>query len=442
MINYFNYLMEANFGIVLLLLFYMLLLRTETDFAVKRKYLIGSLLIAAVFPIVKILVPSSNLLPEIPLPSVSILSEISVSDGQVHADSFVMREHSHWITLEMIYLTGVTLMAIRFTLQLIKLLRYARKNKTYQTGKYTIVETKTGSTFSFFNIIFIGNTEQLTSDDRELIIRHEMVHADKLHTLDVLLIELFKIAFWFNPFLLAYKKILSDLHEFQADEKVVEFYDAKKYCNLLARVALMSADFTIANHFNNSLTSKRITMMKTIKKKISGWKLSLILVTVVCFFIASCQEQGKQTITTEQKSENPKTIDEVFTVVEESASPAGGYDSLIAFIGKNLKYPDESRKEGKEGKVFVEFVVNTDGSLSDFAIKKGVDAKLDKEALRVVKLLPLWNPGKQHGIAVRQQFVLPISFKIETGISATKSSIEGKNNASLNVVTVIAHVPL
>jgi protein TonB len=103
---------------------------------------------------------------------------------------------------------------------------------------------------------------------------------------------------------------------------------------------------------------------------------------------------------------------EVFTIVEESATFKGGMEGLGKFMSENLVYPGEARIKGIEGKVFVQFIVNADGSISEPAIKRGIDMQLDNAALAVVKAMPNWNPGKQKGKAVRQQFVLPVNFAL------------------------------
>jgi TonB family protein len=103
----------------------------------------------------------------------------------------------------------------------------------------------------------------------------------------------------------------------------------------------------------------------------------------------------------------------VYTVVEESASPEGGIETFYGFLAKNISYPKDAREAGVQGKVFVSFIVEPDGSLSDLNVVKGVNELLDAEALRVVKLSPKWTPGKHEGVVVRQKMVLPINFAIE-----------------------------
>jgi periplasmic protein TonB len=111
--------------------------------------------------------------------------------------------------------------------------------------------------------------------------------------------------------------------------------------------------------------------------------------------------------------EQPKEdVDEIFMVVEENASPVGGMQAFYEYVGKKLKYPAQARRMNIEGKVFVEFVVNRDGTIQDVKAIKGIGAGCDEEAVRVIQSAPAWKPGKQRGKPVRQRMVLPITFKL------------------------------
>lgn len=105
--------------------------------------------------------------------------------------------------------------------------------------------------------------------------------------------------------------------------------------------------------------------------------------------------------------------EEVFTVVEQNPEPAGGMAALGSYLGKNLRYPPAAQRANVAGKVFVSFVVNTDGSIQDVQVLKGLGFGTDEEAVRVVKGMPKWKPGKQSGRPVRVKFNLPISFTLE-----------------------------
>jgi TonB family protein len=103
---------------------------------------------------------------------------------------------------------------------------------------------------------------------------------------------------------------------------------------------------------------------------------------------------------------------QIFLIVEESASPISGMSGFYEHIAHQLRYPAEARKMGIEGKVFVEFVVNQDGSISDVRAIKGIGGGCDEEAVRVIAAAPRWNPGYQKGEPVRQRFVMPVIFQL------------------------------
>jgi protein TonB len=104
--------------------------------------------------------------------------------------------------------------------------------------------------------------------------------------------------------------------------------------------------------------------------------------------------------------------DVIFMVVEQQAEFPGGMEAMMKFIVKNMKYPAVARRMGIEGSVFVSFVVDKEGGISDLTVIKGISAECDKEALRVVKLMPPWKAGKQNGKPVKSRFVLPIKFRL------------------------------
>jgi periplasmic protein TonB len=115
-----------------------------------------------------------------------------------------------------------------------------------------------------------------------------------------------------------------------------------------------------------------------------------------------------------QPQEEKENVDEIFNVVEESASPNGGMSAFYEYVGKKLqgKYPAQARRMGIEGKVFVEFVVNRDGSIQDVRAIKGIGGGCDELATKIIQESPAWKPGKQRGKPVRQKMVLPIVFKL------------------------------
>ena len=521
--GYLNYFIEANIGLVLFLTAYTLLLRNETDFKIKRYFLLIGIFTSLTFPLLHIQyggtsIPTlSRVIPSYLLPEFTITGDGTVGSEAVRVDYV----KGGWFYLQVLYVGGLLFFSAQFIVRLFNLLRTIKNSKTDQIGNLKIVEyAEDQPTFSFFNFIILGQTNFLSLDEKQKIIKHEAVHATQLHSFDILLLNLISIFFWFNPFLKSYKKIFVQLHEFEADARAVENRDVNEYCNLLARVALTSAGIKLANHFNNSLTVKRIEMMRTIKKKIKPWKMLLVAgVIPLAFFAIACQDQiadeaadiarsstmavdiplevqqkydqllqanpSKRFLLMETdenmvpKLEEMKTkfesldqdqishielvtpkakpsedirtfaiieyterIDEisnrskldedVFTMVDDTATPQGGMPAFFNHVGRTLNYPLQARRMGIEGMVFVEFVVQTDGSVTDVRVKKGIGAGCDEEAIKAVQSSPKWNPGKNKGVAVKQQLVLPITFKLNG--SDAKDEAKAPANAVEEVV--------
>jgi TonB family protein len=422
---------------------------------------------------------------------------------------------------------GLVFFVSRFFIQMLHLVKVIKKAKTVHIGGFNVVELEdTIATFSFWNHIFIGNANPLSTEEKEKVLRHEAVHVKRFHSVDILLINVIGIIFWFNPFIRKYKKIFVQLHEFEADARAVENRDVNEYCTLLAKVALQSADFKLANHFNNSLTIKRIEMMRTIKHKIKPWKM-LVLAGIIpmTFFIISCQDQVMDDVAAIAKSSTmaldiPREVQEkydaltkanpdkkyllmetdesmrpkldvmkakmeklnqsqishislitptttsnetartfaiveyndhvddiqarskldgdIFTMVDETATPVGGMPKFYEYIATNLTYPASAREKGIEGKVFIEFVVNTDGSVDAVGLHRGIDTACDAQALLVVQSSPKWIPGKNKGVAVRQKMILPITFSLNGGKRRDQSNVPAEGTVD-EVVVVGAH---
>ena len=125
--------------------------------------------------------------------------------------------------------------------------------------------------------------------------------------------------------------------------------------------------------------------------------LSAILLTNIAF----CQEETKTS------GDEP-----VFVIVEEQAEFPGGLDSMYAYIQKNLVYPEKAKAEGIEGRVFVSFIIEKDGSISNVKLLRGIGGDCDEAAVEMVKNMPKWKPAKQRGKPVRCQFTLPIKFEL------------------------------
>lgn len=113
--------------------------------------------------------------------------------------------------------------------------------------------------------------------------------------------------------------------------------------------------------------------------------------------------------------EPPKHVEEhkIFTVVEQMPMFPGGDGALMGYLSSHINYPTVAAENGVQGRVVVGFVVERDGSITDVQILRGVDPSLDREAMRVVKSMPRWTPGKQNGSAVRVKYQVPVAFRLQ-----------------------------
>ncbi len=113
-----------------------------------------------------------------------------------------------------------------------------------------------------------------------------------------------------------------------------------------------------------------------------------------------------------EEAPEEEEVEEVFTIVEDQPQFPGGMPAFYKFVGDNMKYPAQARRMGIEGRVFVQFVVDKDGSVTEVKAVKGIGAGCDEEAERVLKMSPKFKPGKQRGRSVKVRMVLPIIFKL------------------------------
>jgi len=126
------------------------------------------------------------------------------------------------------------------------------------------------------------------------------------------------------------------------------------------------------------------------------------MMAVLCLMTANAQK----TVVSQSKQN-------VYDVVEQMPEFPGGMPAMIEFLQTNLNYPKDAKKQKVGGRVLVMFVVETDGSMSNVRVAKKIFPSLDAEALRVVKAMPKWNPGKEKGKPVRVNFTIPIVFSLK-----------------------------
>ena len=161
------------------------------------------------------------------------------------------------------------------------------------------------------------------------------------------------------------------------------------------------------------------------------------------FIFVLSQGETTRTINMDEYQYTPPTLapdaNGIFEVVEHMPEfPDGGMSALMEYLKKNIKYPEAAMKKGTQGRVTVQFVVEKDGSIANAKVLRGVDPDLDKEAVRVVSVMPKWKPGTQKGEAVRVKYTVPVMFRLtEDNTQVKYAPIENK----IDEMVVVGYAP-
>ncbi|WP_426292211.1 TonB family protein [Dyadobacter endophyticus] len=320
------YLAKVNAYWLLFYACYWLLLRKHTFFQWNRFYLLGTLLIALALPAIHFAEPVTTIyVPE----TVYQKATISVA---VIADKAPETGIHIWPWLAGLYAAVALALTWKFASDILRLGKMARRSERIDMGYYTLLMlpenagSRGGSSFSFFRWLFLSPHDYRHNPDA--IIRHEYEHIRQWHTADVLLIELLKIGFWFNPVVWLYKRSIETVHEYLADQPVP---DRNDYASFLVAYAMRSPDIAIANHFfNSSLLKRRIQMIY--KKRSSRWLLTkylLILPVVACSVAITASRSPLQAIG-QLKAEINQTIRVRGLIADEIDGPVEDATIIIA----------------------------------------------------------------------------------------------------------------
>lgn len=411
-----SYAVKASLAMILLYGLYALCFRNDTFNKAKRFYLLFIVLFSLVYPFCKMNISTAGNMAiyEVILPQIEVTDNFQDSNNQVFALGLTD-------LLLLILISGIIVLFARLFIQLLGIIKLRFANYSQTSLNYTVISLdKTITPFSFFNWIFIP-TNGLKQEDVDVMMAHEEEHVNHFHSFDILLSELFCILFWWNPIAWLLKREIKINLEYLADKGVLEKgIEAKKYQYLLLQVIKPSANIQIVNNFNVSQLKKRITMInKQRTSRILSFKYLLAFPIIALMLIGNAQNtfsQQKEKVEIASLTENPTTSEDQlppFVMVEQMPQFPGGESAMMQYIGTNLKYPESAAKENIEGRVILRFVVTKTGDITDVSVLRGLDSRCDEEAMRVVRAMPKWTPGKQGGKDVDVYYTLPILYKLQ-----------------------------
>ena len=393
------------------------LLEKETFHRLNRIIILGCLILSFFVPFIHFTGgtnPTVNMLRQaVQLPEIMI-------DGNGS-------EQSIWNLADImicIYIIGVVAIFTMTVVQTASLILRLRKCEQIadNRGNTIVLTDYTISPFCFFHYIVMSRDDY--ANNRGFILTHEQEHIRLRHYIDLIILQVATIIQWFNPFVWLIGKNLKAIHEFEVDEAVLnKGIDATQYQQFLVIKAVGNRLQPFANNLNKESLKRRIIMMN--QKKSNRWMMLKALFVIPVATLAVSVFANATDVSTMAKEINPtatalptanmqakESAQKVFDAVEEMPKFKGGDRAMLEYLMMNVKYPESAVKAKQQGNAIVGFVVGKDGTVSDVHIVKstGYDV-LDNEAMRVVKSMPAWEPGKQKGKPVNVKYNVPIRFK-------------------------------
>lgn len=430
------YLIKSGISLVLLYSVFWLFLSRDTFFRLNRAYLVTSVIFSLLFPLLPVTITVGDVAPTYTV----MLDTIVINASRV--EPAVVNNLGMFQVLTIVYLTGMSIFVLRFLFQIGQLILMVRRyGITRHEGMNIIFVDQNYAPFSFFGLIFI-NRKKLDEEQVQEIIDHEKVHIRQRHSWDLIIFEILTIVQWFNPFVWFYRHSIKTVHEYLADEGVLlKGHSPVGYQQLLLEQSTGLQLNDLTNNFNHSLIKKRIIMMTKSKSTIIA-RLKLLVAMPVAFLLVvaftasptinmfgqsemripdSIKEKLPEGVTIKEikgresgYTNNTPASGDIYTVTEIIPQFPGGRNMMMRYLASKIDYPDKARKEGIEGTVYVTFVVEKDGAISNAKVLRGFDEECDKVALDAVMSMPKWDPGREKGEPVRVQFNMPVKFALDS----------------------------
>lgn len=437
------YFIKVNVALAVLYVFYRLAFSKDTFFGLRRLILILIYITSFAYPFFSfdawtVVNPQSPTVQVVSTFYQMMLPEVIVT-GATTGNAAVPWAR---VGIILLYTLGAGLLLMRTLLELWSIYKSLRRYPaTVIQGIRVWLVPGEQEPYSFFRWIFLHPQLHTEKEVGEILI-HEQTHVQEWHSADILLSQAIIILCWFNPFAWMMRSEIRMNHEYLADRRVVNSgCDKKAYQYHL--IGLKHTSLAAANLYNNFSIlplKKRIKMLnkKRTRNIMKSKYLMFIPVAALLMIFSNCTNAKKgdasqQDAATEVidstkiapvvqaepdfpgVSPNAQVVPEekVYEVTEVAPQFPDGTPALMKYLSKAIKYPTDAIENGVQGRVIVQFIVNADGTIYDPKIVKSVSESLDKEALRVIRAMPTWSPGKDKGKAVRVKFTVPVMFKLQ-----------------------------
>ena len=413
------YVIKSAMALALLYTCIIPLLEKETFHRLNRILILGCLIMSFAIPLVHF-TGGTN-------PTVDMVRQaVQLPEVLINSDAI---EQSVWSWADIIiciYIIGAVAIFTMTVVQTIRLTRQLRQCEhiTDNRGNTIVLTDCATSPFCLFHYIVMSRDDY--ANNRSFILTHEQEHIRLRHCIDLVILQVATIIQWFNPFVWLIGKNLKAIHEFEVDEAVLnKGIDATQYQQFLVIKAVGNRLQPFANNLNKESLKRRIIMMN--QKKSNRWMMlkALFIIPVATLAVSVfASNTGVSTVTREAvrtanalpttNMQTQQSATKAYDVVEVMPKFKGGESAMMEFLMMNMKYPQAAVKAKQQGRAIVGFVVRKDGTVSDVHITKSAGyAVLDEEAMRVVKSMPAWEPGKQKGKPVNVKYNVPITFRLK-----------------------------
>lgn len=395
------------------------LLEKETFHRLNRILILGCLIMSFAIPLVHF---TGGTNPTVDMVRQAVLLPEVLINGNAN-------EQSVWSWADIIvciYTLGVVAIFTMTVVQTVRLTKQLRQCEhiTDNRGNTIVLTDCATSPFCLFHYIVMSRDDY--ANNRNYILTHEQEHIRLRHYIDLIILQVATIIQWFNPFVWLIGKNMKAIHEFEVDEAVLnKGIDATQYQQFLVIKAVGNRLQPFANNLNKESLKRRIIMMN--QKRSNRWMMlkALFIIPVATLAVSVfASNTGVSTVTGEAvrtanalpttNMQTQQSATKAYEVVEVMPKFKGGESAMMEFLMMNMKYPQAAVKAKQQGRAIVGFVVRKDGTVSDVQITKSAGhAVLDKEAMRVVKAMPAWEPGKQKGKPVDVKYNVPITFRLK-----------------------------
>ena len=413
------YVIKSAMALALLYTCIIPLLEKETFHRLNRILILGCLIMSFAIPLVHF---TGGTNPTVDMVRQAVQLPEVLIDGNA-------KEQSVWSWADIIiciYIIGAVAIFTMTVVQTVRLTRQLRQCEhiTDNRGNTIVLTDCATSPFCLFHYIVMSRDDY--ANNRNYILTHEQEHIRLGHCIDLVILQVATIIQWFNPFVWLIGKNLKAIHEFEVDEAVLnKGIDATQYQQFLVIKAVGNRLQPFANNLNKESLKRRIIMMN--QKKSNRWMMlkALFIIPVATLAVSVfASNTGVSTVTREAvrtanalptaNMQTQQSATKAYDVVEVMPKFKGGESAMMEFLMMNMKYPQAAVKAKQQGRAIVGFVVRKDGTVSDVHITKSAGyAVLDEEAMRVVKSMPAWEPGKQKGKPVNVKYNVPITFRLK-----------------------------